>query len=862
MTETSQANRWLYVGAGSRVQAFVILAAALILTALSLIYSASTLRINTDTTDMIAADVPFRQNHIAFKRAFPAFKETIVLVIDGASPEESEEAAKAMASALSADTDHFSKVQHVGADLFFAQNGLLYLDIETLTTLSDRLAEAQPLLAALAVDPNLRGLADFIELALTESDDFPEGLDSLLSDMAEVVDAASENRPKILSWVQQLDVGARGSSKRQLLITEPEIDYGSLAPAAGAIDAVRQHARELGIGQEGQPSLRLTGSAVIEHEELASVSNGAVWAGIFATVGVALLLVWGLGSFRLIVASLATLAIGLIITAGFATLTIGQLNLISVTFAVLFVGLGVDFGIHMSLRYREGLQTHEDALRRAISAVFGPLSLSALCAGLGFVAFVPTDYQGLAELGIISAIGMAVAWVASLLVLPAILTLLPLSPKEGKMPGAGKRQPWVERFASTILGITVIAAVSSVPLLTRVSFDFNPLNLKDPKSESVATFLDLERNPDTASNLISVLAADMAEADQIAERLRDVQGIGDVITLSSFVPKDQFDKLDVIDETAFFLGSVAPATNGALGADERLSAFDTLLQVLGERDLPDDSGADRLFQGLKRLTDQAEGSDNVDLVDLEDRLVRYLPSLLEKLETALQASEITFDNLPDSVRSDWINENGEAKVLARPAIGIQDNRSIQRFADAALNAVPTATGTPVIITEAGRVVVSSFLKASVIAFTLITLVLILILRRLTDVLMVLVPLALAIVYTGATSVLLGLELNFANVIVLPLLLGLGVSGAIHVVMRRRATEETGAMPGIASTKRAVFFSALTTVASFGSLAISPHLGMASMGMLLTVAILWSLVCNLVILPALFALFDPAREATP
>ena len=502
-----------------------------------------------------------------------------------------------------------------------------------------------------------------------------------------------------------------------------------------------------------------------------------------------------------------------------------------------------------------------DALGHAVRTVARPLSLSAICAALGFIAFVPTDYQGLAELGIISAIGMAVAWVASLLVLPAILTLLPLSPKEGKMPGAGKRQPWVERFASTILGITVIAAVSSVPLLTRVSFDFNPLNLKDPKSESVATFLDLERNPDTASNLISVLASDMAEADQVAERLRNVQGIGDVITLSSFVPEDQGDKLDIIDETAFFLGSVAPAAAGSLSEDERLSAFDQLLLVMGETSLPQGSGAEQLLAGLKRLADKAEGPEDVDLADLEDRLVRYLPMLLAKLETALQAGEITLDNLPDSVRSEWVNENGEAKVLARPAIGIQDNRSIQRFADAALNAVPTATGTPVIITEAGRVVVSSFLKASVIAFTLITLVLILILRRLTDVLMVLVPLALAIVYTGATSVLLGLELNFANVIVLPLLLGLGVSGAIHVVMRRRAMDEAGAQSGIASTKRAVFFSALTTVASFGSLAISPHLGMASMGMLLTVAILWSLVCNLVILPALFALFDPARVET-
>jgi len=865
MTSKSQENGWSCLGSATPGRALATLAIALILTGISLIYSVTTLRINTDTTDMIAADVPFRQNHLALKEAFPAFKETIVAVIDGATPEASLEAAEDLAEALSSDKSHFAHVQHIGGDPFFARHGLLYLDIDTLTTLSDRLAEAQPLLAALAADPNLDGLSGFIELALTESDDLPQGLDDLLGQMAEVTEAAIEDRRKDLSWIEQLDLGGRASGKRQILIAEPVIDYGSLAPAASVIDAVRRHAKEQGIGDQGQPSLRLTGSAVIEHEELASVSSGAVWAGVTATAGVALLLVWGLGSIRLIIATLGTLIIGLIITAGLATLVIGRLNLISVTFAVLFVGLGVDFGIHLTLRYKEEIQRqleHKDALRRALSAVGGPLSLSALCAGLGFIAFAPTDYQGLAELGMISAIGMAVAWASSLWVLPALLTLMSLQPSEKTPAQTASGPAWTERFASPILGIALIAAVSSVPLLTRVSFDFNPLNLKDPESESVATFLDLERNPDTASNLVSVLASDLVEADRMAEGLRQVQGIGDVITLSSFVPGDQDEKLGVIEDTAFFLGPLEPPSFETIGDDERLAAFERLRAALQEHGPGVDSGAGSLVAALDNLAAKIDGKGASDLIDLEERLTRYLPSLLQKLDLALQAGEVTLESLPDTLRTDWINENGEAKVLARPAIGIQDNRSLERFADAALGEVRTATGTPVIITEAGRVVVSAFTEASLIAFSLITIVLILVLRRLVDVLMVLVPLALAIVYTGATSVLLGLQLNFANVIVLPLLLGLGVSGAVHVVMRRRAIESADAIPGQSSTRRAVFFSALTTVASFGSLAISPHLGMASMGLLLTVAILWSLVCTLVILPALFALFDSTKGVNP
>jgi hopanoid biosynthesis associated RND transporter like protein HpnN len=845
----------------------LVLASVLLLVVASLIYGATSLRINTDTTDMISADVPFRQNHLALKSAFPAFQETIVAVIDGENAEASEEAAKALASAMIAADGLFDHVDVLGSDPFFERNGLLYLDIDALAALSDNLAEAQPLLAALAADPNLLGLADFLTLVLEErgDDQLPERLERLFAQIADVVDAANEARPKTLSWMDQLDQERLRGGTRRLLIAEPAIDYGSLAPAATAIATTRELAREMGINVEGGPSMRLTGSAVIEHEELQTVSSGAVWAGILATAGVTLLLVVGLGSIRLIAATLLTLLAGLIMTGGLATLLIGQLNLISVTFAVLFVGLGVDFGIHLCLRYKEEIEhglVHQDALGQTVQALFRPLSLSAICAGLGFIAFVPTDYRGLAELGIISATGMAVAWSTSLVLLPSLLQLMPLKarPKEAQGPASGAS--WTERHASSILGLAVIAAVCSAPMLPRVSFDFNPLNLKDPNSESVATFLDLERNPDTASNIINVLAADLEEAENLAATLRATPGIGDVITLSSFVPKDQPDKLSIIDDMAFFLGSLTPATDRTTSDGERQAALDGLMTAL-EKSAPEPNSAENhLLESLRGFTADADDRSDVRLLDLEARLTGYLPNLLNRLDQALQASEVSLESLPSNLREDWVNDSGQAKVMARPAVGIQDNQALQRFADAALQATPRATGTPIIITEAGRVVVGAFIEASVIALSLIIVVLIVVLRRLIDVVLVLVPLTLAILFTAGSSVLLGLELNFANVIVLPLLLGLGVSGAIHVVSRRRAMQAEGAATGPVSTPRAVLFSALTTIASFGSLAVSPHLGMASMGLLLTVAILWSLVCTLIILPALFQLIEPMSETSP
>ena len=733
MTENKRSSGWTFQHEGLTKHPGFVVAFTLVLVLLSLIYSAANLRIDTDTTDMISEEVAFRQNDRAFKRAFPAFKETIVAVIDGDTPERSEEAAARLAAELTTDTEHFLRVELPGDDPFFKRNGLLYFDIEKLETLSGRLAEAQPLLAALADDPNLRGVADFIRLVLKEADDptaASEELDRLFNDMATTVDAALQGDPLELSWRRLLDLGGPLSGGRRLVLIEPALDYSSLTPAAGAIAKLRITADQLNIDAAHGLTLRLTGSAVLEHEELQSASSGAIWAGVLAMVGVTILLIWGLGSLRLIAATLLTLSAGLVITAGLATLLIGRLNLISVTFAVLFVGLGVDFGIHLSLRYREAIHerlSHASALREALSSVGGPLTLSAICAGLGFIAFVPTDYQGLAELGIISAAGMVVAWAMSLTLLPALLNLMPLPSKAPTTASPSNAISWTERYANIILGLALVLAVSTLPLLLKVSFDFNPLNLKDPASELVSTFLDLERNPETTANTISVLAADLPEAMILAERLRAIPETGDVVTLQSFVPADQDTKLAIIEDMAFFLGSLEPNDQENLTHQERKDAFLALSSALNEFAEPDESGLSRLAASLTEFSEKTGLADE-PLLDLEQRLTRHLPQLLRQLDLALAAERIDLDTLPQSLRDQWISATGEARILVRPAIGINDNKALARFADAALRAVPSATGTPIIITQAGRAVVGAFIEASWIAFALITVLLLLILQ--------------------------------------------------------------------------------------------------------------------------------------
>ena len=830
---------------------------ALAVTAAALYYTASRLVINTDTADMIAPEVPFRRNNEAFAREFPQFRDTIVIVIDGAAPEDTAQASERLAAWLADQETVFRDVYYPSGDAFFQRNGLLYTDYDELTEFADRLAGAEPLLATLARDPSLRGLAEVIDLAIADADAGSAAqLAELFDAMATVATNLSGGRAGALSW-ERLFAGDDGIDARQLIVVQPVLDYGSFKPAAAALAAIRLAATDLDIGPAHGATLRLTGSVALDHEELESVELGGRTAGLLSLALVTVLLALCLRSVRLVIAVVATLLMGLVWTAAFATLAVGQLNLISVAFAVLFIGLGVDFGIHMALRFREELTRDGDrtaALGRAAHGVAGALTLSAAIAAAGFFAFLPTDYRGLAEFGLISGGGMFIALFASLSVLPALLALL--RPPAAKSASAASRLGIAARsYARPILWGAACLGVASAAAVPWLRFDLNPLNLKDPRSESVMVFNDLADMPRTSPYTINVLAANGEQTEALAARLEALPEVDTALSLASFIPADQDDKLALIDEMAFFLAPVvsfAPPLPPPSAAERRV-AFDQLVRLAADAEAALGPAGPRLHAALTELDGGEER-----LTPFEQRLFAHLPRALERLTVALSAGAVTLADLPVSLRQRWIAASGQARIELLPAGGARDNDALRRFAEAALVAAPTATGTPVIITEASKVVVRAFTEATLLAFVLITAILSIVLRRAADIALVLAPLALAAVLTAAAAVALGLALNFANIIVLPLLMGLGVASGIHLVLRRRQ-ESDGARLLTTSTPRAVLFSTLTTVASFGSLALSGHRGMTSMGQLLTLALGFTLVAMLVVLPSLMARGDSRQR---
>jgi uncharacterized protein len=822
----------------------------------------ATLTINTSTNDMLDADLPFRQAEIAVETAFPLLFDSLTVVLEGPDSQAADAGAAALAEALRQQPEIVHRVYEPQGGEFFRRNGLLYLEPAALQALADRLAGAQPLLAALQADPSLRGLAELLGEAMApDASGQRAELVPLLQRLAAVTEALKQNPNVRLSWPALFsDAEEAAGDRRRFLIVKPVVDFASLAPMAEAVATVEAAAERLGLSEAAGYRLRLTGESLMLQDELESVQSGIGVVGALSAVLVAVVLFAGLRTWRLVVPILVTLLAGLCWTAGFAALAVGQLNIISIAFAVLFIGLSVDFGIHYVLRVQESQaqgRSPDAALAEAAGLLGRPLLLCALSSALAFFAFFPTAYRGLSELGVIAGGGMFIALFLNLTLLPALMALFPAPPGEahlGPVAAAGAAlQRRAARHARALAAFGLVLTALAVIALPQARFDDDPLNLRDPDSPSVAVLLDLLDDPRVSPYSAQVLADDLAAAQGLKTRLTALPQVAAAVTLTDFVPEDQAAKLDTLDQMALFLTPLftAPPRLPAPDAAERAVALENLRDALAAA--PQD-----LQPAAASLLAQLQDLGAVTPEELEAAWLAGFEGTLDRLLDGLEAEEaVTLDHLPADLRARYQAAEGPlaGRVLIEviPAEDLRDQDARERFVDAVQAIVPDVSGAPVTIVEAGRAVVTAFAQATVLALVAIVILLLVVLRSPLDSLMVLAPLLLAALLTVAFAVALGLPFNFANVIVLPLLLGLGVDSGIHYVLRAREQAAGVAAAAVNSTPRAILLSALTTVASFGALSISQHPGTASMGRLLTLAIILTLVCVLAFLPALLAL---------
>ncbi len=856
----------------SQRHARVVVAASLVLAGLALGWAAGHLGVNSNTDDLLSEDLPHRRHHAALTREFGDSGHDLIVVVDGATVTLAHEAARTLSERLAADGARFEKVATPGSGAFFDRNGLLYLDVEELELLADRLARAQPLLAELAREPTLPRLLELLARAVRETEFAAVPADELaavLERVTEALDSAGDAGSLPLAWddwllgAASVD-GVTAAPRRRVIHATPRVDFGAFGPAREAVARVAELVREAGLEQAAGVRVRVTGDLALSTEELSRVRGQAAAQGAGSLAAVTILLLIGLRSGRLVLHAVVTLIVGLAWTTGFAALAIGHLNLLSVAFAVLFIGLGIDYGIHFLMRWLElrdaGAEVSQ-ALREAGRSVGTSLFLCAVTTSIGFYAFVPTGFVGIAELGVIAGTGMFLSLLATLTLLPALVRLLPPTRGRHGLGAVEIRLPeFPLRHPRAVCAAALLLAIGALFVVPQLRFDSDPLNVRDPGTESVQTMRDLVSGRRPSPWTAELLAPDLTAATRLAARLESLPEVEHAVTLTSFVPARQPEKLAILDDVRLFLGDLTtphappPVTVGRVeGALAQLrEAVEERLTSTGPTPIGDD--ARRLVETaettLSRIGVSSESAS--DIIRLEDRLLGDLRGWLVRLDLLLRAEPITLDTLPASLHARFVAPSGSVRVEGFAREDLSDPGAMERFVAAVLAEEPSATGAAVMIIESARAIESAMIRALGYAFAAITLLLLVLWRSVTDTLLALAPLAFASLVTAAAAVLLGLPINFADVIVLPLLLGIGVDSGVHLIHRCRHQPSAGDPVLGTSTARAVFFSAGTTLASFGSLGFSTHLGIASLGRLLALGIAIMLIANLIVLPAMLS----------
>lgn len=846
---------------------WLLLALCAALTLLAIGYAATHFAMTTNTGALISADVDWRKNETALNTAFAQLTDTTLVVIDGQTPELAEAGAAALAERLTADTAHFKNVRRPDGGDYLARQGVMFGSLEEVRATTQSLITAQPLLGPLASDPSLRGVAGALGTMLTGVERRSAKLSDIDRPIRALDDALGkvvQGRPAYFSWQNLFaDGGGPQPPLRRLLLAQPKLDFGALKPGEKAVDAIGAAAADLKLDAAHGVRVQVTGEVPLADEEFSTLEENIGFVGLVMALAMLVTLWFATRSAKIVAAIVVTIIAGLVVTTAVGLAAVGTLNLISVAFIPLFVGLGVDFGIQISVRFNaerlEGAAIPQ-ALERAAVALGAPLALAAGAIFLGFGAFLPTDYVGISELGIIAGLGMVIALVLSVTLLPALLVLL----KPGKPTaevGFAQAAPvdrWLHAHRRFVLWAFGLSMLGSIALLPLVQFDFNPLHLRDPQGAAYRSLTDLMRDPLRTPNTISVLTADPDSAQALADRVATLPEVAQAIAIDSFIPGDQPAKLALLGDASLLLDltlnpfdTAAPPSDAAIVTALRATQAQLERVAAGE---PSDA-ADHARALATTLGQIAAGPPTMRAA-ASDVLVPPLNVMLNQARALLQAEAVSRDTLPPEIAADWVASDGRARVQIFPKGDSNDNAVLARFTKAVRAVAPEATGLPVATQEAAKTVAWAFVQAGVLALILVSLLLFAVLRDAREVAFTLAPVVLSGFLTLASCVLIGQPINFANIIAFPLLFGVGVAFHIYFVMAWRSGETDLLQSSLA---RAVLFSALATGSAFGALWLSAHPGTASMGKILMISLAWTLVCALIFEPALLGPPRPAKK---
>ncbi|QWV94306.1 MMPL family transporter [Geomonas oryzisoli] len=860
---------------------WLVLTLALLLSVLSIWLTAQRMEFLTGRDDLMPQNTSFNRDYRAFRTEFGSM-EDIVVVIEGQDAEKVGAFGSRLHDALAKDKAHFSDVFYPFALPYFRDNGLLFMPLEDIKELRRNLTLAAPALRALSASPSVQTLfthmTGSIERYLAGDEKQLPGIMFMLDKLGAGFTSFGTGKgsvPSMESVFMNPDSAFARAGRQQILTALPVRDMTGFVPAKAAIAVVRTEvARLKALPEFKGVSAGLTGTPVLEHEEMTTSEKDITLATVVSLALTVVLLLFAFRGVLNVAAAMVSLLVAISLSFGFATVAVGHLNILSMVFAVMLIGIGIEYGIQVVLRYQEELRLGAGemvALETGVTRNIWAIVMAAATVAAAFLTFVFTDFRGIAELGVIAAGGVVICVLVTFTVLPALLVLL--ARYRPVRTGAATAGPAEHGVLSRlifgrprlVIGVSLVLCVASLYPLSRVSFDYNLMNLQAKGLESVTYAYKLMRSKENSGYFAVVMADNAAEAQAKTAKLERLPSVDHVVSLNTLVPDHQQEKLAELAALQRELADVKPVPyEESLSLMELPKVFEAfrnaavaLKERLDKERRPEAKQAaafvatlDKFFAGLEKERDKnAVGM----LQDFQGGMFKELPGKIELLKQSLAAKPVTEADVPKELRSRFVGKTGKLMLQVAPKGEIFNREPLKAFVDEVRSVDPHATGEPVMVYESMTIMRDSYRLAFIYAFVAIVGILLIAFRSVKFALIGLVPLLVGLLFMVSGMWLFGISFNSANIIVMPLVLGIAVDSGIYIINRYRREEGSAAGVILSSTGVGVLLNTLTIMASFGALMVARHQGVFSIGAVMSLGMVACQIAFMVTLPAVLTL---------
>ncbi len=869
----------------------------LVVFAFCVYYTIHNLEFDTSRSNLVGKNKQYHQNFLRFKKEFPT-QDDLVVVVESEDPDKNRQFVERLGSRLETETNLFRNVFYKGDLKMLGSKALLFVPEADLVELKKTLQDFRPFIERFSGTSNLQSLFSMVNgqfrTAKREENAENEAMIKAFPALERIVSDASGSLRR-LGTPPSPGINALFSpgedAEQQIYITFARgTIYLATAQAprdelnAQAVERLRTLVEQVKLEVPGL-NVGLTGEPVLEHDEMAQSERDTALASVVCLVLCALIFIYGYQETGRPVKATFCLIIGLGYTMAFATVTVGHLNILTITFVPILIGLAIDYGVHLISRYEEELRrgrTEEAALVKAMVYTGQGIFTGAFTTAGAFLAMAFTNFKGIQEMGVICGGGLLVCLVPMMTMLPVLLlkgkqNVLDHTQADVALRRARIENLWLQRPV-LVTCVTVALCAIAATQVHRVYFDYDLLNMQSAGLPAVQFEKKLIQSADKSVLFSAIIATNLPQAIALEERIKKLSAVASVDSITRFLSEDQTRKLVLVNEIKQILASISfpppdPAPVSLPDLSRTLYSLNGYLDNAYEAVRTDDPSLAKQVLSLHRaiadLRREMYRGDDTQLLTNSLQLAAFQRALFEDVQQTFQAlrnqdtrEPLRVQDLPEALRNRFIGVTGKYLLMVYPKKDVWQRENQKEFIDQLQKIDRNVTGTPVQLYHYTELLKRSYEEAARYSLIAIVFLVLAHFRSPLCLALALVPVGVGFLWLGGLMGYFGVPMNPANIMTLPLVIGIGVTNGIHI-LNRYAEEQT---PSILarSTGKAVLVSGLTAIAGFGSLILAKHQGIQSLGYVMSAGLATCMIAGLTFLPALLNLLTrgPSDQERP